>query len=112
MWRLFMMTSPFRKRTAKGIRAIARKTLLEKVWQKGYALPRVKYKNKYKINMFLYLFMCYFIFYLCVILFFIYLLFMCYFATLFPKVCVLGNRTLRVKRFAYQIINAHCRIIR
>ena len=98
MWRLFMMTTTFKKGWAKGIRAIARKTLLGKVWQKGYALPRVKYKNKYKINMFY--------IYLCVILCVILYVFMCYlcvilvqpffkrlfskrlfFATLFPKVC-------------------------
>lgn len=68
MWRLFMMTTTFKKSWAKGIRATARKTLLGKVWQKGYALSRVKYKNKYKIIILFYI-------YLCVILFFIYVLF-------------------------------------
>ena len=77
MWRLFMMTT-FPKGRTKGIRAIARKTLLGKVWQKRYALARVKYKNKYKINMFY--------IYLCVILFFIYVLFWC---NLFLKGCFL-----------------------
>lgn len=67
MWRLFMMTTTFKKSWAKGIRATARKTLLGKVWQNGYALSRVKYKNKYKIII-LYLFMCYFYIYLCIIL--------------------------------------------